>query len=137
MRWIIFFVCFFLSVNLYARELVIQTRENELHFKTDIANTPELQQRGLMFKKSIPLDYAMTFLFEKPSIIQMWMKNTFIPLDMVFFDKTGTIVHLKENAIPHDLTTISSKVLAVGVIEMNAGLIEDKKIKIGDKIILK
>ncbi len=137
MRFVFFLMFFLYSSLAFGYELCIHTVEGVHYFKTDIADTPELQEKGLMYKKYIPINYAMTFLFEKPKIIRMWMKNTFIPLDMIFFDENGIITHLKENAIPHDLTHISSRIPAKGVIEINAGLIQQKKIKIGDKITLK
>ncbi len=142
MKYILLLICFFISPVVWADELpekrvlIIQTDLGEHYFETDIADTPQLQERGLMYKKNIPMNYAMTFLFEKPKIIRMWMKNTYIPLDMIFFDEKGIIVSLKENAAPHDLIHISSKRNALGVVELNAGLIQKKKIRIGDKIIL-
>ena len=137
MKFFIFLICFLFSVNVWARDLIINTQSGTHIFKTDIANTPILQERGLMFKKNIPSDYAMTFLFEKPKIIRMWMKNTFIPLDMIFFDEQGIIIKIKENTIPHDLTHISSESLALGVIEVNAGIVLQKNIQLGDKVILR
>lgn len=137
MRFIFFLIFFLYSSLALGYELSIHTAESTHYFKTDIADTPELQEKGLMYKKYIPTNYAMTFWFDKPKIIRMWMKNTFIPLDMIFFDENGMIIHLKENAVPHDLTHISSKIPAQGVIELNAGLIQQKKIKVGDKITLK
>ena len=137
MKFFIFLFCFLFSINVSAHDLIINTKSGAHVFKTDIANTAALQERGLMFKKNIPLDYAMTFLFEKPKIVRMWMKNTFIPLDMIFFDENGTIMKIKENAIPHDLTHISSETLALGVIEVNAGIVQQKNIQLGDKVVLR
>lgn len=137
MKKIFFIIICFFSQIAYSEELVFITPEKQFTFKTDIAKTPLEQEKGLMYKKSIPNDYAMTFIFKEPKIIYMWMKNTFIPLDMVFFDSNGQIIHLKENAQPHDETIISSKYKAKGVIEMNAGLIKDMQLSIGNNILIK
>ncbi len=134
-KWL--FLLLFFAVSAKAETLLIQTKNDLLVFKTDIADTVEKREKGLMFKQSIPVDYAMTFVLERPLLIAMWMKNTYIPLDMIFFDESGTVVHLIENARPHDLTPLSSKVKVKGVIELNAGLIKNNNIQIGDKISIK
>ena len=134
MKKILFFLFIFFSFRVDAETLHIETVDGLLKFKTDIANTPALQETGLMFKKSIPNNYTMTFLYDKPRLISMWMKNTYIPLDMVFFDEKGIVVRLVENARPHDLTPIYSVFKVKGVIEMNAGLIKKYNISVGDKI---
>lgn len=123
-------VCF--EVN--AAELVIQTQENTYLYQTDIADTVEKQQLGLMFQKELPENYGMTFLFNKTSVLKMWMKNTYIPLDMIFFDEQGIIAHIHKNAEPFSEELISSKVPVKGVIEVIAGTVDEKNIQLGDKI---
>ncbi len=117
-----------------AAELIIQTKENTYLYQTDIADTVEKQQLGLMFQKELPENYGMTFLFDKISILKMWMKNTYIPLDMIFFDAQGIITHIHKNAVPFSEELILSKVPAKGVIEVIAGTVDEKNIQIGDKI---
>ena len=136
MKFFICLICFLFSINAFARNLIISTQNSVHIFKTDIASTAAQQEQGLMYKKNIPSNYAMTFLFEKTKIIRMWMKNTFIPLDMIFFNENGFITKIKENAIPHDLTVISSEIPSIGVVEINAGLVHQKNIQVGDKIVL-
>ena len=123
-------VCF--EVN--AAELIIQTQENTYMYQTDIADTVEKQQLGLMFQKELPENYGMTFLFDKKSVLKMWMKNTYIPLDMIFFDEQGIITHIHKNAEPFSEELILSKVPAKGVIEVIAGTVDEKNIQVGDKI---
>ena len=65
----------------------------------------------------------------------MWMKNTLIPLDMLFIDKTGRVVSLSERAVPGSLATISSGVPAAAVLELNAGMIQKLGIEPGDRVI--
>ena len=67
----------------------------------------------------------------------MWMKDTLIPLDMIFFDEVGYIVYIHQNARPNDLTIISSGSEVAGVIELNGGKTEELKIRVGDTIRLK
>ena len=103
-------------------------------YQTDIADTVEKQQLGLMFQKELPENYGMTFLFDKKSVLKMWMKNTYIPLDMIFFDEQGIITHIHKNAEPFSEELILSKVPAKGVIEVIAGTADEKNIQVGDKI---
>lgn len=134
---IVFLSAFFFAVSLNAHELFVETKNNVIKFKTDIADTREKQEYGLMFQNSIPNDYGMTFLYSGEKVISMWMKNTYIPLDMVFFDKQGYVVHIIKNAQPHDLSPKSSVIPVKGVIEMNGGLVEKNGISVGDKIVIK
>ena len=77
---------------------------------------------------------GMLFFSDYPHDIQMWMKDTLIPLDMIFFDEKGKIVHIHPNAVPNDLTVISSGMDVMGVIELNGGRTEQLNIKVGDVI---
>lgn len=77
---------------------------------------------------------GMLFLSAELRDIQMWMLNTLIPLDMLFFDDTLRIVHIHENAKPNDLTVISSGQDVRGVIELNGGIAKKKNIQKGNRI---
>jgi uncharacterized membrane protein (UPF0127 family) len=74
-----------------------------------------------MFKKEIPQNYGMVFYYKTPKIISLWMKNTFIPLDMVFVKENGIVSYVHKGAIPHDLTPIRSPEPCRYVIELMAG----------------
>jgi uncharacterized membrane protein (UPF0127 family) len=87
-----------------------------------LAETPSQRSRGLMFVRSLPPDWGMLFLYEQPRMISMWMKNTFIPLDMVFIDGAGVVVDVVANTRPGSLDSITPKARAVAVLEINAGL---------------
>lgn len=102
--------------------LITDTASHEL--RVEYAKDPVDLMRGLMFRKTIAPFDGMIFDFgiEKP--VQMWMKNTDIPLDMVFFDDGKRIVHIHHNAIPQDETTISSPSFARYVLEIDAGKAE-------------
>ena len=136
MKLFLFLFFMFLSQSCLAQNLVVQTKSQTHIFKTDVADTPEKQEFGLMFKKSIPNNYGMTFLFDREEVIYMWMKNTFIPLDMVFFNAQGIVVHILTNVAPESLEIQSSELPVLGVIEFNAGTVLDKKISIGDKVFI-
>lgn len=134
MKRLILLLMLGVGFDVNAAELIIQTKENTYIYQTDIADTVEKQQLGLMFQKELPENYGMTFLFDKISILKMWMKNTYIPLDMIFFDAQGIITHIHKNAVPFSEELILSKVPAKGVIEVIAGTVDEKNIQIGDKI---
>ena len=78
---------------------------------------------------------GMLFLSAELRDIQMWMWNTLIPLDMLFFDDENTIVYIHENARPNDLTVISSGQKVRGVIELNGGISKKRNIQVGDLIV--
>lgn len=79
----------------------------------------------------LPRDRAMLFQYERPSVIRMWMRNTLIPLDMLFMDGKGEIVHIEHEAQPHDETPRGPDGLAVGVLEIRGGLAEEIGIEEG------
>ena len=103
-------------------------------FMTAIADTPDLQAIGLMNLDFLPEDFAMLFIKKTPQKIYMWMKNTRIPLDMIFIDENFKIIHIEKNTIPYSLDILSSNSAALGVIEINGGLADKYKIKNGYEI---
>ena len=64
----------------------------------------------------------MLFVYERPTVIGMWMKNTYIPLDIIFIGENGRILTIASDTVPHSLATISSGKPAIGVLEINAGI---------------
>jgi uncharacterized membrane protein (UPF0127 family) len=116
-------------------DLNILTESNQITYHVEIADTHYLRAKGLMHRKSMPQNHGMLFIFEKPRIISMWMKNTHIPLDMLFVDKNGIIRHIHENAKPFDETIISSVVPVSFVIELNAGQVKEKNIQTLNQVI--
>lgn len=102
--------------------LQIATPDARLHtFKVWIADDYERRARGLMFVKQLADDEGMLFIYEQPQSIGMWMKNTFIALDMLFVAADGKVINVAANAEPHSLKTIESRGDALGVIELKAG----------------
>jgi uncharacterized membrane protein (UPF0127 family) len=91
-------------------------------FSVEIVDTPATRAQGLMFRESMPATTGMLFVYEAPSTVAFWMKNTLIPLDMIFADASGTVHHVHSNAIPGDLTAIPGGDNILAVLEINGGL---------------
>lgn len=91
-------------------------------FSVEIADTPEEQAQGLMFREHMASSAGMLFVFPEPKHAAFWMKNTLIPLDMLFIDSTGRVARVHSNAIPHDETPIEGGDGVLMVLEINGGL---------------
>jgi YVTN family beta-propeller protein len=94
--------------------------------------------RGLMFRKHLPWNAGMLFAFDDEEIRRFWMKNTLIPLDMIFVDSSSKIIDIKENVPPckqEECPTYPSKEPAQYVLEVNAGFVQEKGVKIGDRLV--
>lgn len=120
------------------KPLTVQTQKGDVTYYVEVADTPKKMVRGLMFRKSLKSDSGMLFLFDEkhPQPVAMWMKNTFISLDMLFIEKSGKIVGIAENTEPLSLKTISptNKVVSA-VVELNAGEVKKHGIQTGDKVL--
>jgi hypothetical protein len=90
-------------------------------FDVWLADSQRRQAQGLMFVRSLPPMRGMLFVHESPKPMSMWMKNTYIPLDMVFIDGAGHIQQIVEQTMPHSLAIISSKEPALAVLEIAGG----------------
>jgi len=90
-------------------------------FDVWLADSPRRQAQGLMFVRSLPAMRGMLFVHESPKPMSMWMKNTYIPLDMVFIDGEGRIQQIVEQATPHSLAIINSNEPALAVLEIAGG----------------
>jgi uncharacterized membrane protein (UPF0127 family) len=115
-------------------ELTILTAGGPHKFTIELAITGPEREQGLMFRRSLAPDAGMLFDMDLPTSITMWMKNTFIPLDMLFLDPGGRIVDIHERAVPQSTDIISTRAPARYVIELNGGTAERLGIKIGDRV---
>lgn len=106
----------------------------EAQFRIELADDPEERSQGLMHRESMASSAGMLFIFEPPRAVAFWMKNTLIPLDMIFTDANGRIQHIHSNAIPHDETPIPGGENVFAVLEINGGLSEKFGIKVGDAL---
>ena len=103
-------------------------------FVVELATTEDERSLGLMFRKKLPQDRGMLFIYKSERVVKMWMKNTFIPLDMLFLDKNGFITHLVKETRPLSLEIISSMGNVLGVLELLGGTSEKLGIRIGDRV---
>jgi len=106
-------------------------------FLAEIADTPELTAKGLMYRRSIPDDYAMLFIFEDELERGFWMKNTLIPLDIIFLNKDKEIINIHHNVQPcrkSPCKTYYSLKPSKYVVEINGKLSRKFKLKSGDRI---
>lgn len=94
----------------------------ETRFSVELADTAAERARGLMHRESLPRGAGMLFVYEHPQRTAFWMKNTLIPLDMIFADRSGVVVHVHHEAVPGDLTPISGGDAVFAVLEINGGL---------------
>ena len=115
--------------------LIIDTSDDTcVHFEIFVASERNAQARGLMFVREMPDDVGMLFIHPSERMISMWMKNTLIPLDMVFMDSSGVVTHIAENTVPGSLDTISSMQPALSILEINGGLAARLGIRPGDLV---
>jgi uncharacterized membrane protein (UPF0127 family) len=109
------------------------------HFEIEIAADDASRERGLMFRDSMPADHGMLFLFEHPAVQTFWMKNTHIPLDILYFDKNYKLVSMSERTPPcHSLGNECPQYPSAGpvqyVLELNAGTADKLGVKQGDAL---
>jgi uncharacterized membrane protein (UPF0127 family) len=103
-------------------------------FSVELAVTPEEQARGLMFRDHMDDAAGMLFLFPDRSQRSFWMKNTLIPLDMLFIDSDGRIMKVHRRAVPGSLDSIHSDYPVSAVLEINGGLAKRLGIRAGDRV---
>ena len=104
-------------------------------FDVEIAKTPEQLAQGLMHRTELPATTGMLFIYKPPRRIAMWMKNTQIPLDMLFAGRTGTVFYIKENAVPLSEDLIPAPGQVAYVLEVPAGTVKKLKLKAGDRLL--
>jgi hypothetical protein len=132
-------VLVFLCANLPARAASIQpleiaTKSGVQVFSVEMATTEEEKTTGLMYRKELPDGKGMLFDFSPEQQISMWMKNTYISLDMIFIRADGRILRIAENTEPLSTKIISSGGLAKGVLEVIAGTAQKYGIQPGDRV---
>lgn len=101
----------------------------------ELALTPRQRAHGLMFREEMAPDAGMLFLFEREAPRSFWMKNTYLPLDILFIDRTGRIVSIAPDTVPLSEASIPSGAPAMGVLELNAGVAAALGIAPGDRVV--
>ena len=103
-------------------------------FTVEVARTPEQQAQGLMYRESLAPDRGMLFPYSPPQVAGFWMKNTLIPLDMIFIRADGTIAMIADNTIPHSLETVSAGEPVAAVLEIAGGRSAELGITASDRV---
>lgn len=123
-----------MAVGAEIQTLEIVTKSGVQVFAVEMAKTDEERATGLMYRKELAEGRGMLFDFSPEQQISMWMKNTFIPLDMIFIRSDGRILRIAENTEPHSEKIISSGGLAKGVLEVIGGTARKYGIAPGDRV---
>ena len=116
-------------------EITIATRNAKHLFTVEIARTSAEMERGLMFRDHLAPDHGMLFLYEDDRWATFWMKNTLIPLDLLFVDASGRIVGIAERTVPLSTVLIPSGAPVRAVLEVNGGTADRLRIEVGDRLI--
>ena len=114
--------------------LEIVTASGPHKFSVEVMRDDNQRARGLMYRRSMPEDRGMLFDFKREEPVAMWMKNTYLPLDMVFIDRTGRVVNVAENTEPLSERIIPSGGPVFAVLEVNAGTARRIGLKVGDRL---
>lgn len=129
------FVLLFATACQAKEKIEIETPSGQREvFFVDAAITPEEQQKGLMFVRDLPENEGMLFVYKQQHNSRFWMKNTVIPLDMLFFDSSNVLVHIEHSARPYDLTPRGPNTPVCSILELNGGTADKLGIKKGAKL---
>jgi uncharacterized membrane protein (UPF0127 family) len=108
----------------------LRDADSELRFRVEVVDDAAERARGLMFRDSLPRFSGMLFVYEAPQPVAFWMRNTLIPLDMLFFDAEGRLVSIKHDAQPLDETPVPGGEAIRYVLEINGGLAAERGIEL-------
>lgn len=115
--------------------LTIQTQDGNRHVDVFVAKTSEQHRRGLMYVKELPEKQGMLFIHDYDAIRSMWMRNTYIPLDMLFISADGEVRNIAADTVPFSLDAVRSDGPVRAVLELNAGTAKKLGINAGDRVI--
>jgi uncharacterized protein len=128
------FACRAQDVTYTESSVTIDTAKGALHFAVEMALTPEQQEHGLMFRSELAPADGMLFVLPEVATATFWMKDTLIPLDMLFIGDDGKIDDIHERAVPMSEDLIVSKVPVRAVLEVNGGTVDRLAIAPGDVV---
>ena len=114
--------------------LTVVTDTGAHNFEVEIAKNELSRERGLMFRRFMARDHGMLFEFENEDLQSFWMRNTYIPLDIIFIDRSGRVIRVAAKAEPLSERTIPSGGPSLGVLELNGGVAAEIGLKIGDQV---
>ena len=127
-------LCLMAIADCAANRIDLRGDFGTVRFEVELAITTAEQSRGLMFRERMGRLKGMLFLYDEPRPVSFWMRNTLIPLDMIFLDQTGRIHRIHENAVPLDETPIRSGAPTLAVLEINGGLSRTLGLAPGDEL---
>lgn len=114
--------------------LTIEQDGKRHRFRVEVARSLEQQRQGLMFRTKMGADEGMIFPYDPPEVVGFWMKNTVIPLDIIFIGTDRRIINIEANAVPYSLDPRRSQGLAIAVLELNGGRAEELGVGPGAKV---
>ena len=117
-------------------QVTIKTVSQDIPFTVEIADTSAKRRKGLMKREVLAIDHGMLFVFEEEKMLSFWMKDTPLPLDIIFFGRDGQYVSHHAGAVPYSEESIRSVAPAQYALEVNAGLVEEKQIGAGSLLVL-
>ena len=114
--------------------LTIHSGAKAHEFVVEVARTPQQQEQGLMFRQSLGDNAGMIFPYDPPQVASFWMKNTLIPLDMIFIRPDRTIARVAENTVPLSPDPVSAGEPVSAVLELRGGRAAELGVKAGDRV---
>lgn len=123
------------SITFEESALTIDAAEGSFEFRVEMAVSPQQRSQGLMFRESLEEDRGMLFDFGRPQVASMWMRNTYVPLDMLFIDAAGRITQIAANTQPLSDAVVASREPVRAVLELRGGVSAKLGIKPGDRVI--
>lgn len=112
--------------------ILIETSLGTMDYRVEVADSALSRVQGLMNREPLPHNTGMLFLYSRETTVSFWMKDVSFPLDIIFFNKAGSVVKIHKNALPYDLTPIQSEVPIIAVLELRGGTAKQDKIAIHD-----
>lgn len=136
LRWaaLLFIVLIDTAAATGAGDLTIETAKGPQHFSVELATTPAQRALGLMYRQDMAAGAGMLFIYPEEQPVAFWMKNTLIPLDMLFIGADGHIRRIAERTVPLTDTAIPSVYPVKAVLEINGGTVERLGIRPGDVV---
>lgn len=115
--------------------VILMIGEETARFRVELARTQSEQARGLMYRPQLDADAGMLFIYDPPRQARFWMKNTMIPLDMIFIDETGRVESVAARTVPYSRETHASEGAVRAVLEINGGMAADLGIEPGTQAV--
>ena len=123
------------SITFEENSLTIDATHDSFEFRVELAVSPAQRSQGLMFREDLDEDRGMLFDFGRPQVASMWMRNTYVPLDMLFIDAEGRITQIAANTQPLSDTVVASREPVRAVLELRGGVSAKLGIEPGDRVI--